>query len=92
MTQKDLLILVLTKLIPYWDLAEDFLVLAESRYIDDELIDKFLTMLGKSIVSVKNTKDKAALQRWFDAIKKIQELEDKEKMSEEELDMLLLDM
>ncbi|MEI6425801.1 MAG: hypothetical protein WCO66_00440 [Candidatus Absconditabacteria bacterium] len=92
MTQKDLLILVLTKLIPYWDLAEDFLVLAESRYIDDELIDKFLTMLGKSIVSVKNTKDKAALQRGFDAIKKIQELEDKEKMSEEELDMLLLDM
>ena len=67
MTQKELLILVLTKLIPYWDLAEDFLVLVKGTE-DSGFIQELYLLITTQISSIQNEQQKQIL---LDQIQKI---------------------
>lgn len=90
--KKELLIKVLKKLIPHWDLAEGVLALVESGSIDDQTIDGVIHILAQSIKKLQNKEDTTKLQKSLEKIQQIKMLEDEEKISEENLDALLADI
>lgn len=49
-------------------------------------------IIGQSIKKLKNDADRVKLQKWLEKIQQIKVLEKDEKMSEEELDLLLTDI
>jgi hypothetical protein len=61
--KKKLVIKVLTKLKPYRNLAEGFLALVESIYIDEKSMDAIIQSIAQSIKSVKKESEKLALQK-----------------------------
>jgi uncharacterized protein involved in tolerance to divalent cations len=87
--KKELLINVITKLKWHWDLAEWILALLESSYIDDKAIDWLIDLVSKSIKACKNNVDTNKMKKWLEKIQEIKELENAEKLSEEDLDALL---
>ncbi|EKD25135.1 MAG: hypothetical protein ACD_80C00113G0003 [uncultured bacterium (gcode 4)] len=86
--KKKLLIKILTKLIPYRNLAEGILALMESSYADEKTIDGILLLMNQSITTVKNKKVKEKLQKGTELIKKIQQKENDEKDKENIEDLL----
>lgn len=90
--KKKLLIMVLKKLQPQWNLAEGILALVESSYIDEKTIDGLIHIISHSIVTAKTKQEKNVLTQWLEKIKKIKRLENDEKMSDKELDNLLADI
>jgi hypothetical protein len=61
--KKQLLIKVLTKLQPYWNLAEGILALIESKYCTDKTIDGLITLLQDSIKMVKKDQEREKLEK-----------------------------
>ncbi|MEI6118487.1 MAG: hypothetical protein WCP92_04575 [bacterium] len=90
--KKKLLIKVLEKLQPQWNLAEGILALVKSSYADDKAIDGIVHIISNSIKRVKNTQEKNMLTEGLEKIKKIQRLENNETISDKELDKLLADI
>ncbi len=90
--KKKLVIKVLTKLKPYRNLAEGFLALVESIYIDEKSMDAIIQSIAQSIKSVKKESEKLALQKWLEKIKKIRSMGMNENASDQELDKLLADI
>ncbi len=87
--KKQLLIKVLTKLIPYRKLAEGILALIQNGDVDEETVDGILQIMSWSIKNIKKSKEKSAMIKWIDIIKKIQEMENKEKEKEWDIEALL---
>lgn len=89
--KKKLLIKVLTKLKPYRNLADGFLVLVESEYVTDEIVDKLIGALQDAMDQVSKENEKEKLSKGLRLIKKIKNQEEQEdkKMTEEDLDKLL---
>jgi hypothetical protein len=85
-SKEDLLIKLLTKLLPYRDLAEGILALVESSYADEKMVDGLLLLISQSIKNVKNTEAKAKLEKGLEAIQKIKH---EEAMDQEEAEKLL---
>ncbi|MEI6671938.1 MAG: hypothetical protein WCL02_00815 [bacterium] len=90
--KKQLLIKILTKLIPYRDLAEGILALVQSDYIDNKTIDTIIQLINQSIKNVKKEQKKVILQKGLEKIQTIKHMEDDEKMSEADLNKLLADI
>jgi len=87
--KKELVIKVLEKLQWYWDLAEDLLVIVKSSYCTDDLLDSLIRLISKSIKTVKKWNERKLMEKSLIQIQKIKEMEEKSKMSEEDLDKLL---
>lgn len=91
-SKKQLLIKILKKLQPYRDLADGILALIESGYADEKAIDGVIHVMANSIRTLKDDEQKTILQKWLEMVQKIKDMEENEKMSEEELDNLLADI
>lgn len=84
--KKKLLIKVLNKLLPYWDLAEGIIALVNSKYIDENTIDALLLIITQAIKTTKKKQQKEKLERSISAIQKIK---DQEEFDQEDADKLL---
>jgi len=76
--KKQLLIKVLTKLQPYWNLAEGLIALVDSKYIDEKTIDGLLAIINESIKTVKAWENKAKMVKAIAIVEKIKQQEMKE--------------
>jgi hypothetical protein len=90
--KKILLIQVLKKLESHWDLAPGILALIQSSYVDEKVIDGVLTIISKSIKSIKKQEQKQKIQKWLEKIQQIKDMESNDQISEEKLDQLLSDI
>lgn len=90
--KKKLLIQILNKLKPHRELSEGILALIESWYADEKTIDGVIHVIANSIRTLKDDEQKTILQKWLEMVQKIKDMEENEKMSEEELDNLLADI
>lgn len=90
--RKDSLKLILTKLKPYRNMAEDFLLMLEESE-DEKLISKLYELI---IQNIKQIKSKDQLHRISNELKKIKENESiqdwKDKQDIEELESLIDNM
>ncbi len=88
--KKKLLIKVLTKLQPHWNLAEGFLALVESRYVTGDIMDKLIAALQESLQTVTKETEKDRFKKGLELVQKIRiQEENDDKMTEEDLDTLL---
>ena len=83
---KQLIIKVLQRLKWYRNIAEDLIILLESSYCTEKLIDTIINKINVAIKTVKNNSDKNALRKWIEAIQKIRQREEQEEITDEELD------
>lgn len=91
--KKQLLLKVLQKLQPYWDLAEGLIALVDSQYIDEKTIDGLLAIISQSIKNVKEGQEKSKLQQAVEVVQRIKHSEAIEKEEEsEEIENLLNDI
>ena len=90
--KKELVTKVLEKLEWYREMAPDLLVIVKSSYCTDELLNSLINMLNKSIKTVKKTDEKKILEKSLQQIQKIKQMEENEKISDEDLDALLDDV
>lgn len=83
--------MILTKLLPYWDLAEGFLILVQGSE-ESQFIDEIYTLITKEISLIKDNQEKQAI---FEKIQKLKITKEKqEKMTQrdqEEADTMLDD-
>ena len=84
--KKELIVKVLKKLKWYRNMSEELLILVNSSYCTEELIDSIINKVNTAIKNSKKDADKNALRKWLTAIQKIRQREEKEQMSTEELD------
>ena len=82
--KKDAIVKILTKLVPYWDLAEGFLTLVQSEYCDDQTINELSRMIWNAASEMEELDKKKILNKGLSMIKKIHEGERKDKEEEEE--------
>lgn len=92
MDKKACIIKIIEKMKPYWSLAEGVLALIKSVYMDDNTIDWITDIIGKSIKNSKENNQKDKMLKWLEKIQKIKAMEEKEKMSDSEIDQLLSDI
>lgn len=90
MDKKEFLLKILTRLEPVWDLAKWLKVLLEYWNLDDNLFNALNGAIQGAISTAKNGLEKQKLQRWLDAMKRMKELENESRMSDEK-DLLELD-
>ncbi|MCX6824850.1 MAG: hypothetical protein NTY80_01380 [candidate division SR1 bacterium] len=86
--KKQLLIKVLTKLMPYRNLAEGILALVESSFADERTMNGIVLLINQSIKTITNSKEKEKLEQGIELIKKIQQQENKDKKQENIEDLL----
>ena len=87
--RKDLIIKVLEKLQWHRDMAQDLLIIVKSSYCTDKLLDSLINLISKSIKYIKGDNEKQLLEKSLQQIRKIQQMEENEKISDEDLDNLL---
>lgn len=90
--KKELVIKVLEKIEWYREIAPDLLVIVKSSYCTDEILNSLINMLNKSIKTVKKDDEKRILEKSLQQIQKIKQMEENDKMSDEDLDALLDDI
>lgn len=87
--KKKLVIKILTKLLPYWDLAAGFLVLVKEAP-DDIFIETLLSLIKKQIATIKDKHKKQTILSEIDKIKKIKSYEEQmNKQDKEEAERML---
>jgi hypothetical protein len=69
MTKKELLVLILTKLLPYWDLAQGFLILAQESE-DSKFIEELYLLISQQISSIQDDLKKQEVILQIQKIKK----------------------
>jgi mevalonate kinase len=70
-------------------MSQDLLVIVKSSYCSDEILDSLMNIVNKAINTVKESDNKLLLEKSLKQIKKIQQMEENEKISDEDLDTLL---
>jgi hypothetical protein len=83
MTKKELVLTLLRKLTPYWDLAEWLIALIDSWYAEETAIEGLLSIMDTSMRTMQTGKAKARLERSVAYLEKLkvkqnlEEIEDK---------------
>jgi hypothetical protein len=83
MTKKDLLILVLTKLLPYWDLAQGFLILVQES-ADAKFVEELYLLINQQISAIQDDHKKQEVILQLQKIKKTRKQQ--EEITEQEQD------
>jgi hypothetical protein len=92
MDRKQVLIEVLNKLIPYWNLAEGFLALVKQTQ-DDDFIESLFVFIKTQISQIKDKKIKQDIIEQIENIKKMKNKEiDSSKKDTEEADKMIDDL
>ena len=73
--KKELVIKVLENLQWHRDMTQDLLVIVNSSYCSDEILNSIIKLVNKAIKSVKENDDKLLLEKSLQQLKKIQILE-----------------
>ena len=87
--KKQLLIKVIEKIKPYRNKSEEVLDLLNNWNYNENLIDEIIKRLSKAIKKCRKQGEMNSLRKWLEAVKKIRELEEQDKISDEELDSQL---
>lgn len=87
--KKETVLQILNKLKWYWNRADELIVMVNSVYCTDEVLDSLINFINDAVKSAKKDEEKQALQKSMIQLQKIKELEEKEKYSDEELDSIL---
>lgn len=87
MGKKELLLEIITKLLPYWDLGEGYLLLLQNTE-DETLIDQLYTLFLTQIKTINSKQAQEALRA---TLQNLREREAKEKEQESEALELLLE-
>ncbi len=92
MSKKQILIDVLTRLIPYRELAEWFLVLVKETQ-DEDFIQSLFFLIKKQISTIKDKQEKQSIVSQIKKIKKVKSQEkDVTQKDKEEADKILDDL
>jgi hypothetical protein len=83
MIKKDLLILVLTKLLPYWDLAQGFLILVQES-ADAKFVEELYLLINQQISAIQDDHKKQEVILQLQKIKKTRKQQ--EEITEQEQD------
>ena len=83
MTKKELLILILTKLLPYWDLAQGFLILVQESE-DVKFIEELYLLISQQISTIQDDHKKQEVILQLQKIKKTKKQQ--EEITEQEKD------
>ncbi|HMT01340.1 MAG TPA: hypothetical protein PKD96_01360 [Candidatus Absconditabacterales bacterium] len=84
--KKQLLLKILEKIKPFWELAEGMVSLLQTDFVDEPMVDSFLAVLTKAIHGIKDEKAKLALQR---AVEYVHSMKEKEQVEHEKADQEL---
>lgn len=87
--KKQIVLHILNELKWYWDKAEELINMVNSTYCTNEVLDSLIDFIDEGIKSTKKDIQKRALEKTMLRLKKIKELEGKERCSDEELDRML---
>jgi len=90
--KKEIVIKILERLQWYRDMAADLLVIVESSYCTDEILDSLINIMDKSMKTVKKWNEKKIMEKSLLKIQHIRQMEKNERMSDEDLDALLADI
>lgn len=89
--KKQLILQILTKLKPYWNLADGLLALMESQHVSNEMLDWLIHIFAETIKTVSNEWTKDMMKKGLEALKKIKKQEHLEQIKDEEAAENLLD-
>ena len=87
--KKSLVMEVLRRLQPYREMASDLFVIVKSSYCNEELLNAIINLLNKSIKNVVKGNQKEAIEKSIEQIKRIRDIEEKEKLDDMEIDDIL---
>lgn len=87
--KKQIVLQILDRLKWYWSRAEELIIMVNSVYCTDEVLDSLINFINEAVQSAKKDVEKEALQKSMIQLQKIKEMEEKEKYSDEELDKIL---
>jgi hypothetical protein len=83
MIKKDLLVLVLTKLLPYWDFAQGFLILVQESE-DAKFVEELYLLISQQISAIQDDHKKQEVILQLQKIKKTRKQQ--EEITEQEQD------
>lgn len=89
-TKKELVIKVLEKLQWHRDMADWILALIKIVDLDDETIEWIIEIIWDAVKSTSKNKEKEKLEKIMEKLEKIKQMEEPEKMADDELDNLLM--
>lgn len=90
---KDLLIRLLQKLKPYWDLADWLIALLESEYIDEKTIVNIASIMQNNVQKMQTWKAKEKLQKAIMYMEKLKVQQSVDQVhDQEEADRILDDL
>lgn len=84
--KKELIVKVLEKLKWHRNMAANLLILVNSSYCTQELIDSIMNKINAAIKMAKKDADKNALRKWLTIIQKIKQKEKEQELSPENLE------
>lgn len=84
--KKELVKKVLEKLKWHRDMAKGLIVLLDSDYYTEGILDSIIVKVNSAIKTAKNENNRNILKKWLVLIQKIRQKEENEKMSDEKLD------
>ena len=87
--KKEIVLQILDKLKWYWNRVDELIVMVNSVYCTDEVLDSLINFINEAVQTAKKDVEKEALQKSMIQLQKIKEMEEKEKYSDEELDRIL---
>lgn len=83
MDKKEYLQKILTQLEPIWDLVPGLKILVNEWNLWDDILDVLINAVQWAVNTAKSELDKQKLQKWLDALNKMKEMEEKNKMQDE---------
>jgi hypothetical protein len=73
--KKSIVIQILIKMKPYRDIADGLLILIESQYVTDEIIDTLISLIYKSMSSIEDITSTQKMQQAITVLNTIKEQE-----------------
>ncbi len=89
MTKKEYLEILLDKLSKNWDFAKWLNILLGKDILTDKIIDLLFEFFSDKLKNINNEDEKNKFNNTIKFLNKIKNLEDKDKISDDELDSLL---
>ena len=84
--KKELIVKLLEKLKWHRNMSENLIILVNSSYCTQELIDSIMNKINVAIKMAKKDADKNALKKWLTLIQKIRQKEEEQGLSPENLE------
>lgn len=84
--KKELVKKVLEKLKWHRDMAGELILLLDSTYCTERIVDSIIAKVNLAIKTAKDENNRNMLKKWLALIQKIRQKEENQKINDEELD------